>query len=136
MKIIFPKKVNPVISPSIKKEIKREIGRVLTKYFGRHISTLPSVALTHPTNPKFNGYAIYTEAEDTTKEINLEHNDPKIIFQEMMEWETNYFFGFVQTKISGKKFFFLADVQHPIPAGKEYILLDGIREIRVFVKHY
>jgi hypothetical protein len=80
----------------------------------------------YPTNRTLNGYAVYTEIK--------EQHDPQYLFNEIIQWGTNYFFGIVEISRSHKRFFFLADVQNPLPIGNEKILLEGIKEIKVFVK--
>lgn len=126
MKIIFPKqKDGTMISRSIKKGIKREVEKELVQQLGRHVSTLQEIALRHPTNPGLNGYAIYTEDKE---------QDPQTIFDEIIAWGTNYFFGLVTMQHSRKRFFFLADIQTPISVGDEKILLQGVKEIKVYIK--
>lgn len=127
MKIIFPKSnADIVITRSTKKGIKREVEKKLKQQLGRHLSTLQAIAIKNPTNPNIHGYAIYTEEK--------KKQNPQIIFHDMIQWETNYFFGIVETIRSHKRFFFLADIRNPLPIGKEKILLQGVKEIKVFIK--
>ena len=126
MKLIFPKqKDSIVISRSTKKGIKREVEKVLTQQLGRHVSTLQEIAVRNPINPKLNGYAIYTEDKE---------QNPQDIFDRIIKWGTNYFFGSVTMQRSQKRFYFLADIQTPLSVGTEKILLQGVKEIKVYIK--
>ena len=127
MKVIFSKQKDSIlISRSIKKEIKREVEKALIQQLGKHVSTFHEIPVKHPTNPALNGYSIYAE----TKE-----QHPQEFFKETIQWGTNYFFGVISIKNSRKKFFFLADIKNPLSVGNEKILLEGIEEIKVYIKH-
>ncbi|MCX6823764.1 MAG: hypothetical protein NT085_01435 [candidate division SR1 bacterium] len=125
MKIIFPKEDRILIPRSTKKGIKIEIEKYLAKQLGRHISTLQSIAIVDPKNPIKNGYTIYLETEE---------QNPQTMFHDIITYETNYFFGAITMKNSQKKFFFLADIKKPFSIGNEKILLDGTKEIKVYIK--
>jgi len=125
MKIIFPKEDRILIPRSTKKGIKIEIEKQLVKQFGRHISTLQSIMIVNATNPITEGYTIYLETEE---------QDPQTMFHDIITYGTNYFFGSITIKNSHKKFFFLADIEKPLPIGNEKILLDGTKEIKVYIK--
>jgi hypothetical protein len=124
MRIIFTKE-GLVFPRSIKNGIKREVEKELTKYLGRHVSSLQEIAVKHPTNPTLNGYAIYTETEE---------ENPQEIFKDTIKWGTNYFFGAIIMQTSHKKFYFLADIQNPLYVGTERILLQGVNKVKVFIK--
>ncbi|MEI6118885.1 MAG: hypothetical protein WCP92_06820 [bacterium] len=124
MKIIFPKEDRLLIPRSTKKGIKIEIEKLLVKQFGRHVSTLRSIAIVDPTHSKIQEYTIYLETEE---------QDPQVIFRDIIIYGTNYFFGSILLKNSHKKFFFLADIEKPLSIGNEKILLDGTKEIKVYI---
>ena len=126
MRLFFPKQDGIVIPRATKKGIKREVEKLLIQQLGRHVSTLQEIAVRNPINPKLNGYAVYTEAK--------EQYDPQEIFEKIIKWGTNYFFGMVTMQRSHKTFYFLADIQIPLSVGTERILLQGVKKIQVYVK--
>ncbi len=127
MKVIFPKSTSGILfSRSIKKNVKQEVEQVINKQLGRHVSSLKAILVTHPENPKRNGYAIYTE---------LSEDKPENFFLENIHWGQNYFFGVIQTKRSNQTFFFLAEISEPLCVGQDKVILDEVKTIKVFVNH-
>lgn len=116
MRIIFRNHKNGEKFPrSIKKDAKVETEKEIKKQMGRHVSSLHEI--------QKNGAVVYTE----TKEI-------PYMFDNLLQPEKYYFFGHVKTKKSTKGFFFLAEIEKPLCIGKEHILFDNVKTIKVTIK--
>lgn len=134
MKIIITRTESGRIIPrNIKDEAKKQVADEITKKLGCHVSILQEIPIVHPTDINLNGCSIYTDIKETAW-ISDETMDPKEIFYERIQWGKNYFFGVIETQKTKKRFVFLAEIPDPLPVGKEKILLDELRAVKVIVK--
>lgn len=116
MRIIFRNnKTGEKFPRSIKKDAKAETEKKIKKQLGRHISSLHEI--------QENGAIVYTE-----------ENERPYMFSDLLQPGKYYFFGHVQTKKSTKGFFFLTEIEKPLSIGKEHIIFDSVKTIKVTIK--
>lgn len=111
------------LSSKIRKRIKHEIHRNL----GANVCDLHQIPVGTPENPNLNGCAIYTE---------IEGENPKAIFNDLIVWGTNYLFGMISNRRTKQKIFFLADIENPlhISENNKIIMPGADKEIIIHVK--